>query len=138
MREPRPKTRPPRKPPDWPPGAVFTVGHSTRPLGELIELLRTYGVECVADIRTVPRSRRNPQFNADQLGPALLAAGMDYEPMKGLGGLRNAVVHGELRMQPSANELQKFLRVLDRLLKSVARQPATRSPPEGREPRSTP
>jgi uncharacterized protein (DUF488 family) len=74
---------------DWAAGTVFTVGHSTRSLGELIELLGAYGVECVGDVRAVPRSRRNPQFNAEALGPALALAGIGYEPMKGLGGLRH-------------------------------------------------
>lgn len=73
----------------WPPGAVFTVGHSTRPLAEFVALLRTYGVERIADIRTVPRSRRNPQFNAETLGPALADAGIDYAPLRALGGLRH-------------------------------------------------
>ncbi len=76
--------------PAWPAGAVFTVGHSTRPLPEFIALLKAYGIERVADIRTVPRSRRNPQFNAEILGPALGEAGVDYAPLKPLGGLRRA------------------------------------------------
>ena len=49
----------------WPAGAVFTVGHSTLPIERFIALLKIYGIECLADIRTVPRSHRNPQFNAD-------------------------------------------------------------------------
>jgi uncharacterized protein (DUF488 family) len=75
--------------PRWPHGTVFTVGHSTRSLEAFVELLRAYAIELVADIRSVPRSRRNPQFNADGLGPALAAAGLGYEPMKALGGLRH-------------------------------------------------
>jgi uncharacterized protein (DUF488 family) len=67
---------------------VFTVGHSTRPLDEFVALLEAYGVERLADIRTVPRSRHNPQFNADELGPALEARGIDYLPLRSLGGLR--------------------------------------------------
>jgi len=77
-------------PGDWPAGAVFTVGHSTRPLEGFIALLRGYGVERLEDIRTVPRSRRNPQFNAETLGPALSDAGIAYEPLQALGGLRHA------------------------------------------------
>jgi uncharacterized protein (DUF488 family) len=76
--------------PAWPAGTVFTVGHSTRSLDDFLGLLRAYGVERVEDIRTVPRSRRNPQFAAEALEPALRAAGLDYELLKALGGLRHA------------------------------------------------
>jgi uncharacterized protein (DUF488 family) len=76
--------------PSWPAGAVFTVGHSTLPLPEFIALVNAYGIERIADIRTVPRSRHNPQFNADTLGPALAGAGIGYEALKALGGLRHA------------------------------------------------
>lgn len=74
----------------WPEGTVFTVGHSTRPIADFIALLRAYGIERLADIRTVPRSRHNPQFNADALAASLPAAGIDYLPMPSLGGLRRA------------------------------------------------
>jgi uncharacterized protein (DUF488 family) len=74
----------------WPADAVFTVGHSTRPLGEFVALVKAYGVRRIADIRSVPRSRRNPQFNAEALGPALAGADIDYAPLKALGGLRHA------------------------------------------------
>ena len=66
------------------------MGHSTRPLAEFIALVKAYGIERIADIRTVPRSRHNPQFNADTLRPALADAGIAYEPLKALGGLRHA------------------------------------------------
>ena len=73
----------------WPADAVFTVGHSTRPIAEFTQLLADYGIERVADIRTVPRSRRNPQFSAEALGPSLEATGIAYAPLKALGGLRH-------------------------------------------------
>ena len=73
---------------DWSPGTVFTVGHSTLPIERFIALLATYGVERLADIRTVPRSRHNPQFNADALADSLGEAGIEYVPMQALGGLR--------------------------------------------------
>ncbi len=76
--------------PPWPAGAIFTLGHSTLAIERFIALLQTYGIECLADIRTVPRSRHNPQFDADTLGPALKAAGLDYVPLAALGGLRHA------------------------------------------------
>jgi len=67
---------------------LFTVGHSNRPLSEFIELLQAHGIDLLVDIRTVPRSRHNPQFNRDTLPHALATAGIAYEHMAGLGGLR--------------------------------------------------
>ena len=69
---------------------VFTIGHSTRAIGEFIELLKANGVGQVIDIRTIPKSRRNPQFNDDSLANSLRAAGIGYVHMKELGGLRHA------------------------------------------------
>lgn len=67
---------------------VYTVGHSTRSFEELVDLLRAHGVERLVDVRTIPRSRRNPQFNRDTLGPALRNRRIAYRHMKALGGLR--------------------------------------------------
>ena len=69
---------------------VFTIGHSTRPIEEFIGLLKTNGVRQVLDIRTIPKSRHNPQFNNDSLADSLRAAGIGYVHMKELGGLRHA------------------------------------------------
>jgi len=69
---------------------VLTVGHSTRPIDEFIELLRAHGVTRVVDVRTVPRSARNPQFNKTSLPRSLKKAGIGYVHMPGLGGLRHA------------------------------------------------
>jgi uncharacterized protein (DUF488 family) len=79
--EPQPSTR-------WPAGTIFTVGHSNVSIEAFLALLRPYEIGCVADIRTVPRSRHNPQFNADALAPALSANEIDYTPLQSLGGLR--------------------------------------------------
>jgi len=68
---------------------IFTIGHSNRPIEEFIRLLEAHGVKRVVDIRTIPRSRHNPQFNADVLPKSLHSAGIDYTPMKELGGLRH-------------------------------------------------
>lgn len=76
--------------PPWPEGTIFTVGHSTRELGDFLALLRQHGITRLADIRTVPRSRHNPQFNADALAASLPAAGIAYVPLPSLGGLRHA------------------------------------------------
>ena len=70
---------------------VYTIGHSTRPQAELIDLLRHYGVVTLADVRTIPRSRHNPQFNREALAEALAAAGMAYVHLPLLGGLRRGL-----------------------------------------------
>jgi uncharacterized protein (DUF488 family) len=70
--------------------AIFTIGHSTHPIDEFVHLLQTHGVEQLIDIRTVPRSRTNPQFNRDTLPNSLQAAGIGYLHMPALGGLRHA------------------------------------------------
>jgi uncharacterized protein (DUF488 family) len=69
---------------------VLTIGHSTRTLEEFIGLLRFHEATHVVDVRTVPRSRYNPQFNEDSLPGSLKNAGFGYVHMPGLGGLRHA------------------------------------------------
>ncbi len=70
------------------PPAVYTVGHSTRTIPEFVELLNKGPVELVVDIRSVPRSRTNPQFNLDTLPEALAAWQIGYMQIPELGGLR--------------------------------------------------
>ena len=67
---------------------VLTVGHSTRPIEVFIELLASHGVTQLIDVRTVPRSRHNPQFNEDALPVSLVAANIGYVHASGLGGFR--------------------------------------------------
>jgi uncharacterized protein (DUF488 family) len=67
---------------------VFTIGHSTRTVDEFIGLLKTYGVALVVDVRTVPRSRHNPQFNKETLPNSLKPHGVKYIHMPDIGGLR--------------------------------------------------
>jgi len=67
----------------------FTIGHSNRSIEEFVALLRAAQVTLVADVRTIPRSRANPQFNLDVLPQALLPHGIDYEHIAELGGLRS-------------------------------------------------
>jgi uncharacterized protein (DUF488 family) len=69
---------------------IFTIGHSTRPIVQFIELLQGNGVRQVIDIRAIPKSRHNPQFNSDTLAASLRAAGLGYVHLKELGGLRRA------------------------------------------------
>jgi uncharacterized protein (DUF488 family) len=79
---------PKRRARGWGSARIFAVGHSTRTAEELVELLHAHGVETLADIRTVPRSRTNPQFNRDALPRTLAAAGLRYAHLPRLGGLR--------------------------------------------------
>lgn len=67
---------------------VLTVGHSTRGLQEFIDLLKAHAVASLIDVRTVPRSRHNPQFNRDTLPAALEVASIRYAHVAGLGGFR--------------------------------------------------
>jgi uncharacterized protein (DUF488 family) len=67
---------------------VLTIGHSTHPIEEFIGLLRQAGVERVIDVRSIPRSRTNPQFNSDALSESLAAAGIGYTQLRALGGRR--------------------------------------------------
>ncbi|MEO8849734.1 MAG: DUF488 domain-containing protein [Casimicrobiaceae bacterium] len=66
----------------------FTIGHSTRPLAQFEALLRESAVDLVVDVRTVPRSRTNPQYNRDTLPQALAESGIGYRHVPELGGLR--------------------------------------------------
>jgi len=68
---------------------IFTIGHSTRPIDRFIQLLRANAVRQVIDIRTIPRSRHNPQFDSAALAASLRAARIRYVPLKELGGLRH-------------------------------------------------
>lgn len=70
------------------PLVIFTIGHSTRTVGDFIRLLKAHGVQRVIDVRTIPRSRHNPQFDRGQLSAALHRARVHYRHMPGLGGLR--------------------------------------------------
>ena len=77
--------------------AIYTIGHSTRPIDEFIALLRGSTIEIVVDVRTIPRSRTNPQYERDALRASLADAGIAYEHLPALGGLR-----GRSRETPSA------------------------------------
>lgn len=66
----------------------FTIGHSTRSITEFVDLLKHAGARFVVDVRTVPRSRTNPQYNADVLPTSLAEFQIGYEHIAALGGLR--------------------------------------------------
>jgi uncharacterized protein (DUF488 family) len=80
---------------------IYTIGHSTRTVAELVVLLRQAGVDRLVDVRSVPRSRTNPQFNTDSLPEALAGTGIQYRHIRALGGLR----HRPKDAPPSPNTL---------------------------------
>jgi nicotinamide-nucleotide adenylyltransferase len=69
---------------------IFTIGHSTRDINDFVQLIKDYGIEEVVDIRTIPKSRHNPQFNSGNLETALIENAIKYKHVKELGGLRKA------------------------------------------------
>jgi uncharacterized protein (DUF488 family) len=70
--------------------AILTIGHSNRTWREFLEILRAHGVKRVIDVRSIPRSRHNPQFNREILSTKLRAARIGYVHLRKLGGLRHA------------------------------------------------
>jgi uncharacterized protein (DUF488 family) len=80
---------------------VYTIGHSTHPIAEFIGLLAQVPIELLIDVRSIPRSRTNPQFNSDVLPHSLQAAGIGYRHLATLGGRR----HRCAGSPPSANTL---------------------------------
>ncbi len=69
---------------------IFTIGHSTHSIEDFIDTLRAYDIQLLVDVRTIPKSRHNPQFNSDVLEKSLEASGIGYVHLAGLGGLRRA------------------------------------------------
>jgi uncharacterized protein (DUF488 family) len=68
---------------------MLTIGHSTHPIEEFLEILTAHRVAQIVDVRTIPKSRRNPQFNGDALAETLAAHGIAYLHLPALGGLRH-------------------------------------------------
>src|SRR5260370_30881450 len=69
---------------------IYTIGHSTRSIEQFLDLLRAHGIEELADVRTIPKSRHNPQFGQEELAASLKQAGIDYVHPGKLGGLRHS------------------------------------------------
>jgi uncharacterized protein (DUF488 family) len=69
--------------------SIFTIGHSTRPIDEFLEMLQAHGIRLLVDVRTIPRSAHNPQFNREDLARALHSSRLHYRHVPGLGGLRH-------------------------------------------------
>lgn len=111
---------------------VYTIGHSTRSLDELTAALRSFEVTELVDVRTVPRSRHTPQFNADSLTTALPERGIGYRHLAALGGLRHSRKdsintgwrNASFRGYADYMQTPEFTAGIDELL-SVARQGTT-------------
>jgi uncharacterized protein (DUF488 family) len=109
---------------------VLTIGHSTRAIEEFIGLLQAHGATCVADVRTVPRSRHNPQFNKASLPGSLKKAGLGYVHLAGLGGLRHAKAdspnggwrNASFRGYADYMQTPEFERSLDELIELARRE----------------
>lgn len=103
---------------------IYTIGHSTRPLDDFIALLRAHEIEQIADVRTVPKSRRHPHFSREALEQSLPAAGVSYRHFGSLGGLRKPRKdsqnigwrHEGFRGYADYMETAAFARALDELV----------------------
>ena len=103
---------------------IWTVGHSTRPIGEFTGFLRTHEIRLLVDVRTIPRSRHNPQFNMDTLAQSLREAGLQYRHLPELGGLRKPKKdslndgwrNASYRGYADYMQTDKFLRALEELM----------------------
>jgi uncharacterized protein (DUF488 family) len=73
--------------------SIFTIGHSTRSIEEFLDLLVAHGIQEVIDVRTIPKSRYNPQFNSDHLTQSLKEKRIRYKHVKKLGGLRRTGIN---------------------------------------------
>src|SRR3954469_2617184 len=110
---------------------IFTVGHSTRSLDELVTILRAYGIKRLIDVRTISRSRHNPQFNRETLSKALHNRGLNYRHMKALGGLRHARPdstntgwrNASFRGFADYMQTQPFQAAIDKLLRLAEQKP---------------
>jgi len=71
------------------PDKIFTIGHSTHPIDQFIKILQAYQIELLIDVRTIPKSRHNPQFNLNELKIELEQHAIDYVHLEELGGLRH-------------------------------------------------
>jgi uncharacterized protein (DUF488 family) len=113
------------------PRVIYTIGHSTRSLDDFIALLKAHGVTQLADVRSVPRSRRHPHFGADALSVSLPAAGIAYRHFPGLGGMRKprrdstntAWRHEGFRGYADYMQTDAFEGALDELVAFAAHQP---------------
>jgi len=112
---------------------IFTIGHGSKPIDEFVSLLKAYEIQRVVDVRTVPRSRHNPQFNKDALPETLRKTHIGYIHMKGLGGLRHARKDSENTAWRNASfrgfadymQTTEFTNSLERLIKIAGQKRIT-------------
>jgi uncharacterized protein (DUF488 family) len=110
---------------------IWTLGHSTRPIDEFIGLLRAHQLRLLVDVRTVPRSRYNPQFNTDTLAQSLHNAGLRYRHLPELGGLRkpkkdsvnNGWRNASFRGYADYMQTDEFVNALEALMAESQLQP---------------
>jgi uncharacterized protein (DUF488 family) len=110
---------------------VHTVGHSTHPIEQFIGILQAHGIRRLVDVRTIPKSRRNPQFNKESLSASLPAAGIEYLHLPGLGGLRHprkdstntAWRNASFRGYADYMQTPEFAENLDHLVELAAQAP---------------
>lgn len=110
---------------------IFAVGHSTRPIEDFLELLQVHGVKRLVDVRTVPRSRHNPQFNREDLARALDNRRLRYQHMPSLGGLRHprrdsgntAWRNSSFRGYADYMQTSEFVHALDELIELAKEEP---------------
>jgi len=114
-------------------GAVYTVGHSTRTLAEFVALLESAGIEMLVDVRSIPQSRRNPDYNLERLPGLLAERGLGHEHVAELGGRRpksrtvapevNAFWENQgFHNYADYAQSEQFERGLDRLVELAARR----------------
>jgi len=112
---------------------IWTVGHSTRPIGEFTNLLRAHEITLLVDVRTIPRSRYNPQFNRDTLAQSLREAGLQYRHLPRLGGLRkpkrdslnDGWRNASFRGYADYMQTEEYLNALEGLMALSRSQPTT-------------
>jgi len=110
---------------------VFTIGHSVRPFEEFLRILQAHGIALLVDIRTIPRSRRNPQFNREELARTLPENGIRYRHMASLGGLRHprkdsinsAWKNDSFRGYADYMQTEEFARAVDELIVLASGEP---------------
>ena len=104
---------------------LFAIGHSTRSIEKFLEIVRAHQIILLVDIRTIPRSRHNPQFDQQALQQTLTTAGIAYRHLKGLGGLRKPTAYSmnaawdnkSFRGYADYMQTSEFTQALDELIK---------------------
>ena len=112
---------------------LLTIGHSTLPIEDFLELLQTYGIQVLADVRITPYSRRNPQFHSGALAKSLANAGIQYWHMPALGGRRKTIPDSvnlgwrneSFRGYADYMQTREFWNALDDLMATAQRLPLT-------------